>query len=137
MNSIELKKYGFGEYCELDLITGKKEFSTIKKIPGFTGLYYMDQASFFAIYPTKSGPCIYYGGKEFSINKELTISLLKNDKQRKFTISDYDIEIEYRESPYIDFDVWSEEVDVDLFYMIEQSYKSDDFYERYTSQTKH
>ena len=67
-----------------------------------------------------------------SINKNLLISLIKNGKRRKFVIKDYNIEINYTESPYIGFDIWSDEIDVDLFYMIEQSYKNDDFYEMYT-----
>lgn len=38
----------------------------------------------------------------------------------------------YRTSPYIEFDVWSDEEDVDLFYQIEQSYQNDDYYKRFT-----
>lgn len=38
----------------------------------------------------------------------------------------------YRTSPYIGFDVWSDEEDVDLFYQIEQSYQNDDYYKRFT-----
>jgi hypothetical protein len=132
MNVIELKKYDEGEYCELELSTGKKIFAKYKKIPGFTGLYFKDDQSFFAIYPTKTGPQIYFEGKQLSINKNLLVSLIKNGKRRKFVIDDYNIEINYTESPYIGFDIWSDEIDVDLFYMIEQSYKNDDFYERYT-----
>ncbi len=30
------------------------------------------------------------------------------------------------------FDIWSNEIDVDLFYLIEKSYKSKEFYVKYT-----
>lgn len=93
---------------------------------------FKDDQSFFAIYPTKTGPQIYFEGKQLSINKNLLISLIKNGERRKFVIDDFNIEINYTESPYIGFDIWSDEIDVDLFYMIEQLYKNDDFYERYT-----
>ena len=91
---------------------------------------------FFAIFPTEKGPVIYYQGNQFQINRSLSISLVKRGENRKFIILDYGIKVDYKESPYIGFDVWSDEIDVDLFYMIEQSYKSDSFYERYTLKSK-
>ena len=53
---------------------------------------------------------------------------------REFHIEEYDIRIRYRTSSYIGFDVWSEEEDVDLFYQIEQSYKNDEYYKKYTKE---
>lgn len=87
---------------------------------------------FAALYPTKYGPKIYFKGNEFDIQKDLTITLRKKGKERKFKINEYDIDIDYFESPYIGVDIWSDEIDVDLFYLITQSYKSDDFYTKNT-----
>lgn len=129
---MELSNYEIAEYCELNIQTGKKRLSKTKKVPGFTGLYYKNDFCFFAIYPTKYGPEIYYHGKQYVIKKDLAISLSKNGKRRQFTIIEYGIVINYTESPYIGLDVWSDEIDVDLFYMIVQSYKSNSFYEKYT-----
>ena len=64
---------------------------------------------------------MYYEGKEYPLKKELHISLTKTEKSRMFFIEEYNICIQYHTSPYIGFDVWSEEMDVDLFYQIEQS----------------
>jgi hypothetical protein len=132
---IELKCYGITKYCMLDKATGKTSFSKISRVPGFTGLYFEDDANFFAIYPTKSGPTIYFDKREYLLNKKLNISLQKTGKNRKFRIVDYRIEIDYVESPYIGWDAWSEEEDVDLFYMVEQNYKKDSFYEEFTLKT--
>jgi hypothetical protein len=130
--SIELKNIEIKEFCLLNTVTGKIKFSTEKSIPGFTGLYYKDDVNFFALYPTPMGPYIYYLGKEYEINKDLSISVIKETKRRKFIIRDYDIQIEYKESQYIGVDIWSEEIDVDLFFMIEQRYQEDEFYDQYT-----
>lgn len=129
---IELSNVEIHEYCLLNLDTGDLTFTKTSRTPGFTGLYFKDDNNFFAIYPSKNGPMIYFKGKEYGINKDLSISLFKQGKSRKFKISDYDIEIDYMESPYIGFDSWSDEIDVDLFFMIEQRYKDESFYERYT-----
>lgn len=132
-NKIELKNYQIYEFCSLNRKTGETDFyKGKKKVPGFTGLYFKDERSFFAIYPTKLGPQIYYKGKEYHINKDLSISLQKNDDKRKFYINNYNIEINYIQSPYIGFDALSDEIDVDLFYMIEQRYRDDEFYDQYT-----
>lgn len=134
MNEIlELKNIEIKEYCVLDKKTGTKKFMEEKKIPGFSGLYFKDNDNFFAVYPTVNGPKVYFQGKEYDINKTLTISLEKLGENRKFNIVEYGIEVKYLESPYIGLDVWSDEIDVDLFYMITQNYKSNDFYTRYTS----
>ena len=121
------------ECCTLEAETGKLTFyKGNKKTQDFTGLYFKDDNSFFAIYPSVNGPLIFFNGKEFAINKNLSITLSKQDKIRIFKINDYGIEIHYLKSPYIGFDSWSDEIDVDLFCMIEQKYKEQSFYERYT-----
>jgi hypothetical protein len=60
--------------------------------------------------------------RKFPRKRYFTISLLKEGKNRRFKIVDYNIEVNYRESPYIGFDAWFDETDVDLFFMIEQNY---------------
>ena len=121
------------ECCTLETGTGQLAFyKGDKKTPGFTGLFFKDDNSFFAIYPSRNGPLIFYNGKEFEINKMLSITLSKQDEIRIFKINDYAIQISYLKSPYIGFDSWSDEIDVDLFFMIEQKYKEQSFYERYT-----
>jgi len=95
-------------------------------------LYFKDENTFFALYPTENGPTMYYKGKEYPLKKDLHISLKKMGKQREFRIEEYNICIQYRTSPYIGFDVWSEEKDVDLFYQIEQSYKNDEYLKSFT-----
>jgi hypothetical protein len=132
MNCVKLRNLEIKEYCMLDKSTGVKEFYKVAKYSGFTGLYFRDDNSFLAIYPTQNGPVIFYDGREYAITPDLDISLQKNGKDRIFQINEYNIKINYRESPYIDFDNWSEEEDVDLLFRIEQSYKTQSFYERYT-----
>lgn len=129
---LELKNMERNEYCELDLEGSRITFKDDKKIPGYTGLYFRDSNHFFALYPTKSGPNIYYRGTEYAIHKDLTITLDKTDSLRRFKILEYNIEVEYLESPYIGMDVWSDEMDVDLFCFITQAYQTDDFYRRNT-----
>lgn len=131
-NKIELKNLELYEFCMLDKITGEVIFYKNSEIKGFTGLYFRDSSNFLGIYPSKDGPIIYYKGKEYNINPNLSISLTKHGKERKFTIRDYDIEIDYIESPYIGLDSWSDEVDVDLLYMIQQSYEDSSFYDKFT-----
>ena len=132
-DSIELKNYGIAKYCLLNKETGVAVFfKGDKKTPGFTGIYFKDENTFFAIYPTLNGPVAFYEGKEYSINRKLTVTLQKEGKNRKFEIKEYNIAINYTKSPYIGLDAWSSEIDVDLFYMIEQSYLETGFYERYT-----
>ncbi|MDL2302731.1 hypothetical protein LJC58_10345 [Lachnospiraceae bacterium OttesenSCG-928-D06] len=92
-----------------------------------------EMKTFFAIFPTEQGPIIFYKDKEYLITRELNILLEKTPEIRIFKIVDYNLEIEYHESPYIGIDIWSDEIDVDLFYMIEQKYKDDQFYKLYTT----
>lgn len=130
---IELSNIEIYEHCILNLMTGEKEYNKGKKrIPCFTGLYFKNGDIFFALYPTKNGPLMYYEGKEYPLNKDLHISLVKKEKTREFCIEEYNICIRYHTSPYIGFDVWSDEEDVDLFYQIERSYKNDEYYKKFT-----
>ena len=129
---VELANVEIYEYCMLNLETYETTFSKQSVQEGFTGLYFRDKNNFLGIYPTKNGPTIFFEGKEYPVNAGLDISLKKDGKNRKFVIKDYSIEIDYIESPYIGFDSWSDEIDVDLFFMIEQSYKEDSFYEKFT-----
>ena len=121
------------ECCTLDTSTGKTTFYKGEiKVPGFTGFYFRNDTSFLGIYPTNEGPKIYLNNKQFDVNPGLDISLVINGRNRKFIIKDYNIEVDYLESPYIGMDCWSDEIDVDLFFMIEQSYKSQSFYDKFT-----
>lgn len=130
---LELSNIEEFEHCILNICTGKKVFNKEKKqINKFTGLYFRDNNTFFALYPTEAGPMAYYNEKEYPIHKDLSIFLNREHKIRKFVIENYNIKISYNTSPYIGFDAWSTEIDVDLFYMIEQSYKKDEFYKKFT-----
>lgn len=130
---IELSNTEIHEHCILNIETGEKRYNHGKKqIPYFTGLYFKDKDTFFALYPTRTGPMMYYRGKEYSLRKDLHISLIKAGQSREFNIKEYNISIKYGASRHIDFDVWSNEKDVDLFYQIEQSYKNDEYYKRFT-----
>lgn len=130
---IELTNIEICEYCMLDISTGEMKFyKDSKKIKGFTGLFFRDEENFFAIYPSDIGPILYYKGKDYQLKKELHIKLTKMDKWREFLIEEYSIRIKYQTSQYIGFDAWSEEKDVDLFYQIEQSYKNDEYYKKFT-----
>ncbi len=129
---IELSNIEINEHCILNRITGEKKYNKDKKqIPYFTGFYFKDENTFFALYPTENGPIIYYKENEYPLKKDLHIYLNKKGKIRTFCIKEYDIYIEYKESQYIGFDVWSEEADVDLFFKITQCYRDDEFYKRF------
>lgn len=133
MKCVELRNIEIYLCCKLDLSTGERSYCNLsEKTKGFTGLYFEDDNNFFAIYPTKNGPIMYYDGKEYPLNKDLHIKVIKQGKLREFFIEEYDIDIEYHTSKYLDFDVWSTEMDVDLFYQIEQSYKDDEYYKKFT-----
>lgn len=130
---IELANVENCEYCMLSLESGETKFyKDGKKVSGFTGLYYRNNHVFFAIFPTKKGPEIYYKNRIYPILKSLEIVLNKNGEEREFIIKDYGIKIKYTVSPYIGFDVWSNERDVDLFYQIKESYRDDKYYELFT-----
>ena len=127
-NKIELKNLEIWEYCLLDIKTGKKTFYKKPTMEGFTGLYFKDENNFFAIFPSETGPIMYFREKMYPLKKDLHISVKKMGDWREFRIEEYDIYIKYRTSKYIGFDVWSNEEDVDLFYQIEQSYKNEEYY---------
>lgn len=130
---IELSNIEIYEHCILNIRTGEKQYNKGKKeMPYFTGLYFKDKDTFFALYPTESGPIMYYEGKEYPLRQDLHIGLTKTKELRMFCIEEYDICIKYRTSQYIGFDTWSEEKDVDLFYQIEQSYKDIEYYKKFT-----
>lgn len=75
---------------------------------------------------------MYYENQEYPLKKDLHINLIKNGSLREFSIEEYNIHIRYHTSKYIGFDVWSGEEDVDLFYQIQQSYKNDEYYKKFT-----
>ena len=77
---------------------------------------------------------LHYNEKQYPLTKDLHISLKKEGEHREFLVEEYNIRISYHTSPYIGFDVWSEETDVDLFYQIKQSYKDDEYYKKFTIQ---
>lgn len=130
---IELSNIEIHEHCMLNIRTGGKEYYKGKKrIPYFTGLYFRDKDTFFALFPSREGPVMYYEGKRFPLTPVLHIFLEKGGEWREFTIEEYGIWIRYRTSEYIDFDVWSTEKDVDLFYQIYTSYKDEDYYKKFT-----
>lgn len=130
---VELSNIEIHEHCMLNTTTGEKEYNKGKKqLPYFTGLYFKDNNTFFALYPTENGPVMYYREKEYPLNKTLHISLTKTENFREFCIEEYNICIKYRISQYIGFDVWSNEEDVDLFYQIKQFYKDDEYYKKFT-----
>ena len=130
------------EHCTLNVSTSDTTFYRgNKKVSGFTGFYHCEDHGFsippngtkiFALYPTKFGSVIYYEGREYEMNRNLNIKLVKKENKRVFFIRNYHIKVNYMESRYIGLDNWSDELDVDLFFMIEQSYKKDSFYKGYT-----
>ena len=120
--------------CKLNLQTGEKNICKgSEKAIGFTGLYFKDENNFFAIFPSETGPIMYFREKMYPLKKDLHISVKKTGDWREFRIEEYDIHIKYRTSKYIGFDVWSSEEDVDLFYQIEQSYKNEEYYKKFTT----
>ena len=131
-NTIEVANLQIYEFCALDLATGHKKYSKEKSNRGvYTGHYFRDEKTFFALYPTKKGPFIFYEGKTYPITSDLTINVVKNGKNRIFTIAEYGIEIHYIKPPYIDFDSYSPEEREDLFYGISVEYKTEKFYKEH------
>ena len=129
---VELANVEINEYCLLNITKNSKEFYKEPKQKGFTGLFFKDSNTFLGLYPTLSGPRIYFRGKEYAITPEVDIELMKSEKNRTFIIPEYEIQIDYIESAFLNWDAWSEEADVDLFYMLRQSYKEADFYNKFT-----
>lgn len=129
---VELSNIEIYEHCMLDIQTGHKEFYKKNKINKFTGLYFRDEHNFFAIYPSATGPIMYYEGREYTLKPSLHVHVKKMGDWREFRIEEYDICIPYRTSKYIGFDAWSEEEDVDLFYQIAQSYRDEAYYKKFS-----
>ena len=68
-NVVELLHVEKSIWCKLNLATGEKCYYTgSEKEAGFTGLYY-EAMIFFAIYPTKGGPIMSYGGNEYPLTE--------------------------------------------------------------------
>jgi hypothetical protein len=128
-NYIWLSNVEIFEYCILDRLTGKTEFFKDKQPEELNGLFFKDEKTFFAAYWHENVPTIFYENREYVLKKSLDIKLSKKENSRVFEILDYGIEIVYEKSPYIGFDVWSNEIDVDLFYKISESYQTDELYE--------
>ena len=121
------------EFCKLNLETGEKKFfDDYSEFENFDGFYFKDRENFFVIFASEEGPKLYFKDNVYQLRKNLHISLKEMDTVREFRIEEYNICIKYRTSPYIGFDVWSDEEDVDLFYQIEHSYKNDEYYKKFT-----
>jgi hypothetical protein len=117
----------------LNIATGEREFYKGKnKTPNFHGVFFEDEKTFFALYSSISGPKIFYQGKEYDINKELNVCLTDRDGAHKFTISEYGINIVYKDSDLLDWDWWSTRDGIDIFYILDRDYKTDEFYDWYT-----
>ena len=85
-NVYELANVEIHEYCALNVESGEKSFSKKKSNPCFTGLYFKNGTTFLGLYRSSSGPKIYYDGKEYPVCKDLSISLTKVGKHRKFWV---------------------------------------------------
>ncbi|TCL54620.1 hypothetical protein EDD76_11943 [Kineothrix alysoides] len=117
------------EYCTLDRVKGTAKYQKDERPNKIDGLYFKQNELFFALYWENNSPIIYFDRQEYPLKKTLDIELIKDGKNRKFIIKDYNIYIEYKQSIYIDMDVWSNELDVDLFCKLMESYKTDEFYD--------
>ena len=131
-NTLELVNLEKYEFCILDKTTGEVDYYTEPKQSGYRGIYFWDERTFFALYPTKEGPAVWYKGKEYPITRDLTIVVTRDGKNRNFSIKEYGISIDYLERECIAFDIWSGGIDLDPFFRLEQRYKADDFYENHT-----
>jgi hypothetical protein len=128
-NRILLSNVEIFEYCLLDRLTGKPEFFKDRPPGELNGLFFKNEKTFFALYWHENVPTIFYENREYILKKSLDINLLKKENSRAFEILDYGIEITYEKSPYVGFDAWSSEIDVDLFSKIAKSYQTDELYE--------
>ncbi len=128
---MNIEKY---EFCILDLKLNKVTIVSQKSSTKFTGLYYKNDECFFAIFPTSGGPYIYYNKKIYPITKELIIEYIDLENKGIFKIKDYNMEIKYNYSKYLDFDSWSQKEDIDIFYKIFSNYKMDSFYQLYSNE---
>ncbi len=129
---IELSNFEVYGFCILDILTGDKSFSSKAVGNNLAGFFFLENKEFFALYSTKEGPTIYYQNKQYPITPELHIHVNRMGDWREVDIQEYGIHIRYKTSPYIGFDVWSTEEDVDLFCYLENKYKNVEFYQRFT-----
>ena len=138
MVKVRLIEYGSTKSCILNLETGN--FSNevrlnLKDITGeYTGVYFKNDATLLALFPSKEGPRIFFKGKIFPLDKALTINWGKLDEKRYFSIKEYGIDIVYDALEY-GWDNWSYEEDVDLLLRISQQYKNEDFVKINTKET--
>jgi len=130
---IELANLELNNYCMLNEDTGEVCFYREKQIEGYTGVCFKYQNIFLGMYPSDGGVAIYYEKKKYPLTSDLTISLTKNGKHRTFRIEEYGIEINYTASPFIDTEFWlTEEIDLDLLFIISERYKEQAFYDQYS-----
>ncbi len=133
IDTIGLINYEVKEFCSLNRKTGcVKYYTEREEAPEVLGMYFRNEDIFFALYPSEEGPRLFFENREYSISRDLTITLDRQSPRRRFCIVEYGIQIEYDKSPYIEWDTWSEEKYVDLFFRIEQDYMDSSFYEIFT-----
>lgn len=121
------------EFCKLNTEDGSFViYNERKDLDSLKGFYHIDNEEFIALYGTDNGPFFYYKNKAYKLFPELTVTLTRNGDTNIFSIEEYSICIEYQDSKFLGFDVWSERKDVDLLYLIQQDYKSPDFYKKFT-----
>ena len=134
------------ERCLLNLDNGSTMFHIANNLDSnVNGRYYCeksrdafsnptDGSEVVALYTSENGPVFYFKGREYGIYPDLNIEYIRIEKKRKFKIIDYNIEIEYDELCRLGWDIFMllDEDDVDLFFMIEQRYKNQEFYDQYT-----
>ncbi len=123
-------------YCALDI-----NLNRVNKFPKgcrpdgeyvCQGLYYEYEKIFFALYKTPNGPMMYYKGNKYPLVSKLTINVDKSGRERRFSIKEYGIEINYPEPKYL-WDEWLTEEEIDLLLRIANNYKDKSFYELFTS----
>ncbi len=127
-HTVELMNIEKYKFCILDLTSGNVKKIQLKSSNEFTGLYYERDNCLFALFPTISGPQIFYNNKLYSITPNLNIEYIDLGNKWIFKIKNYNIEIRYNYSKYLGIDSWSMEQDIDLFYKIFIEYKTESFY---------
>lgn len=130
---VNLSNLEIFEFCRLNLQSGYKEFfNQYENMGEFSGFYYRDIKTFFALISTVYGPKMYYDGNFYELLPNLHIHIDSCDGINIFYVDEYGIKIPYYESKYEGIDVWSNRLDIDLFFQIEQSYKRRDYYKKFT-----
>ena len=89
------------------------------------GFYFKQNENFLALYFAEdiNEVVMFFKGDEYRLHDKLDISWHKHGKDRIFKVANYNIEIHYKESEFLDMDVWSTEIDVDLLFKIFSHYK--------------